>query len=96
MVAYVFAIKFFWGNKPKTRDDLKQRVLAMDERAEIKDPAMVRKSLIVLSIIIGFVFHGKPGFQPATIGFCGTALLLFLSNTKGAAPHPRRVRDNNR
>jgi Na+/H+ antiporter NhaD/arsenite permease-like protein len=86
MVAYVFAIKFFWGKKLKTRDELKQRVLAMDEWAEIKDPAMVRKSLIVLAvIIIGFVFHGKLGYQPATIGLCGAALLLLLSNTK--EPH---------
>jgi Na+/H+ antiporter NhaD/arsenite permease-like protein len=86
MVFYVFAIKFFWGKKLKTRDELKERVLTMDERAAIKDPVMLRKSLVVLTlVIIGFVFHGMLHFQPATIALCGAALLLLLSKTQ--EPH---------
>jgi len=86
MVCYVFMIKLFWGKTLKTREELKQRIFAMDERASIKDPVMVRKSLVVLTIvIIGFVFHGMLHFQPATIALCGAALLLLLSKTQ--EPH---------
>ena len=82
MVCFVFAIRLIWGKKLKTREELKQRVLAMNENEAIKDPVMLRKSLIVLGlVIIGFVFHGLLHFQPATIALCGAALLLLLSGT---------------
>jgi Na+/H+ antiporter NhaD/arsenite permease-like protein len=82
MVFFVFAIKLIWGRKLKTREELKQRVLSMNENEAIKDPVMLRKSLIVLGlVIIGFVFHGLLHFQPATIALCGAALLLLLSGT---------------
>ncbi len=86
MVFYIFLIKLFWGRKLKTEEKLKQRVLAMNENSAIKDPVMLRKSLIVLCIVmIGFVFHGMLHFQPATIALSGAALLLLLSKTQD--PH---------
>ncbi len=86
MVFYILLIRLFWGRKLKTKEELKQRVLAMNENAAIKDPVMLRKSLAVLCIvIIGFVFHGMLHFQPATIALGGAALLLLLSKTQ--EPH---------
>jgi len=82
MVFYVFAIKLIWGKKLKTREELKQRIMAMDERAAIKDPVMLKKSLAVLAVVLlGFVFHGVLHFQPATIALFGAGLLLLLSKT---------------
>jgi len=86
MVFYILLIKLFWGRKLKTEEKLKQRVLTMNENSAIKDPVMLRKSLVVLCIvIIGFVFHGMLHFQPATIALGGAALLLLLSKTQ--EPH---------
>jgi Na+/H+ antiporter NhaD/arsenite permease-like protein len=82
MVFYVFAIKLIWGKKLKTRDELKQRIMAMDENEAIKDPVMLKKSLFVLAMVLtGFVFHGALHFQPATIALFGAGLLLLLSKT---------------
>lgn len=82
MVFYVFAIKLIWGKKLKTREELKQRIMAMNENEAIKDPVMLEKSLIVLGIVLtGFVFHGILHFQPATIALFGAGLLLLLSKT---------------
>lgn len=82
MVFYVFAIKLIWGKKLKTREELKQRIMAMNENEAIKDPVMLKKSLIVLGIVLtGFVFHGFLHFQPATIALFGAGLLLLLSKT---------------
>ncbi len=82
MVFYVFVIKLIWGKKLKTRDELKARVMAMDESKAIKDPLMLKKSLAVLALVItGFVFHGVLHFQPATVALSGAALLLLLSGT---------------
>ena len=82
MVFYLFAIKFIWGRKLRTRDELKQRIMQMNEREAIKDPVMLKKSLIVLAMVLtGFVLHGMLHFQPATIALFGAGLLLLLSGT---------------
>jgi Na+/H+ antiporter NhaD/arsenite permease-like protein len=82
MVLYIVAIKLIWGRKLKTKEELKRRIMAMDERESIKDPVMLKKSLFVLAVVLaGFVFHGLLHFQPATIALFGAGLLLLLSNT---------------
>jgi Na+/H+ antiporter NhaD/arsenite permease-like protein len=82
MVFYIFAIKLIWGKKLKTKEELKRRIMAMDEKEAIKDPVMLKKSLFVLAVVLtGFVFHGVLHFQPATIALFGAGLLLLLSNT---------------
>ena len=82
MVLYLIAMKIFWGKKLKTRPELQERIMQMDERQAIKDPTMIRNSLMVLSIVLtGFVFHGVLHFQPATIALFGAGLLLLLSKT---------------
>jgi Na+/H+ antiporter NhaD/arsenite permease-like protein len=82
MVVYVIMIKLIWGNKLRTRDELKQRIMTMNEHDAIKDPVMLTKSLVVLGIVLtGFVFHGALHFQPATVAFFGAGLLLLLSGT---------------
>jgi len=82
MVFYIFAIKLIWGKKLKTREELKTRIMAMNENEAIKDPVMLTKSLVVLGIVLtGFVLHGMLHFQPATIALFGAGLLLLLSKT---------------
>ncbi|MBI5100401.1 MAG: ArsB/NhaD family transporter [Nitrospirae bacterium] len=82
MVVYIFVIKFIWGKKLVTREELKQRIMTMNENEAIKDPVMLTKSLVVLGIVLtGFIFHGMLHFQPATVALFGAALLLLLSGT---------------
>lgn len=82
MVFYVFAIKLIWGKKLKTREELKARIMAMNENEAIKDPVMLKKSLFVLAFVLtGFVFHGMLHFQPATVALFGAGMLLLLSKT---------------
>lgn len=82
MALYIMVIKLIWGKKLKTKDELKQRIMEMDEDEAIKDPLMLKKSLFVLAIVLtGFVFHGMFHLQPATIALFGAGLLLLLSKT---------------
>jgi len=82
MVFYILTIKLIWGRKLKTKDELKKRLMAMDEHEAIKDPVMLKKSLFVLVLVlIGFVLHGMLHLQPATIALFGAGLLLLLSKT---------------
>jgi Na+/H+ antiporter NhaD/arsenite permease-like protein len=82
MILYLASMKLIWGRKLVTREELKERIMQMDEREAIKDPVMLRKSLAVLALVLaGFVFHGILHFQPATIALFGAGLLLLLSRT---------------
>ncbi len=82
MFFYILMIKLIWGKRLVTRDELKKRIMEMDEREAIKDPVMLRKSLFVLGVVLsGFVFHGILHLQPATIALFGAGLLLLLSKT---------------
>ncbi len=86
MVVFLIVIKVVFGKKLKTRDELKQRIMQMNEKEAIKDPVLLKKSLFVLGLVLtGFVFHGTLHYQPATIALFGAGLLLLLSKTHN--PH---------
>ena len=86
LVAYIISIKFIFGKRLSVREELKERVMAMNEKHAIKDPVLLKKSLIVLAItIVGFVFHGVLHLQPATIALFSAGLLLLISGIKN--PH---------
>jgi Na+/H+ antiporter NhaD/arsenite permease-like protein len=83
LVAYIISIKFLFGRRMTVKEDLRLRVMAMDEKKAIKDPALVRKSLVVLGITItGFVLHGMLHLQPATVALFGAGLLFLVSGNK--------------
>jgi Na+/H+ antiporter NhaD/arsenite permease-like protein len=86
LIAYIISIKFIFGKKMHVKEELRQKVMAMNENEAIKDPVLLKKSLVVLAITIGgFVTHGMLHFQPATIALFGAGLLLLVSGTK--EPH---------
>lgn len=86
MVAFLVIIRLVFGNKLKTREELKQRVMSMREAEAIKDPVMLKKSLFVLALVlVGFTLHGFFHYEPATVALFGAGLLLVLSRT--SEPH---------
>ena len=86
MAAYLVLIRIFWGSKLRTREELKTRIMAMNEREAIRDRPLLVKSLLVLALVLlGFAFHGVLHFQPATVALCGMGLLLLLARVKD--PH---------
>jgi len=86
LIAYVITIKFIFGKRLTVKEDLRQRVMAMNENEAIKDPLLLKKCLAVLAVTVtGFIFHGMLHYEPATIALAGAALLLLVSGTK--EPH---------
>jgi Na+/H+ antiporter NhaD/arsenite permease-like protein len=80
LVAFLFTIKFIWGNRLRTSPELKARILAMDEREALGNRRLLIQSLGVLTLVmVGFVMHHRLGLHPATIALSGAALLLVLS-----------------
>lgn len=82
MLVFCLAVKFIWGKKLKTREELKQRIMLMDETIVIKNHLMLKKSLFVLGLTLtGFVAHGALHLEPATVALFGASLLLLISGT---------------
>jgi len=80
MIIFIFIVKLIFGRKLKTKEELKERIMNMNEKEAIKDPVMLKKSLFVLSIVlIGFIFHGMFHYEPATVALFGAGLLLLLA-----------------
>ncbi|HHN63859.1 MAG TPA: hypothetical protein ENK09_00665 [Nitrospirae bacterium] len=81
-IVLLVLIKIFFGKRIRTREELKQRIMNMNEREAIKDPLLLKKSLFVLAVVLaGFVFHGMLHYEPATIALFGAGILLLLSKT---------------
>ncbi|MDW7771518.1 MAG: ArsB/NhaD family transporter [Desulfobulbaceae bacterium] len=86
MAVFLVVVRIAFGKKLESRPELKQRVLEMDEKAAINNPAMLKKSLFVLALVLlGFIFHGALHYEPATVALFGAGLLLLLSKTE--EPH---------
>ncbi len=73
------------------RKDLKQnpenvaKLMQIDERKEIKDPALLKKSAIVLfGVVIAFMFHGSLDIEVSIIALSGAAILLVITRIKPA------------
>jgi len=86
LIVYIITLYFIFGKRMSVREELRQRVMAMNENEAIKDPVLLKKSLMVLAItMIGFVLHGALHLEPATIALFGAGLLLLVSGIQ--EPH---------
>jgi Na+/H+ antiporter NhaD/arsenite permease-like protein len=66
-----------------TTEDVKRKVLAIDETGFITDKLLLKKCIVVFSlVIIGFLLHGVLHYESSTIAMVGAAVLLFVSGLK--------------
>jgi len=66
-----------------TTEDVKRKVLAIDEKGFITDKLLLKKCIVVFSlVIIGFLLHGVLHYESSTIAMVGAAVLLFVSGLK--------------
>lgn len=83
MAVFLILVKLVFGRRLQTKEELKRRILGMKEQDAIKDGPMLKKSLLVLSLVlIGFVLHGVFHYEPATVALFGASILLLLSKIK--------------
>jgi len=79
LLATILPIYFIWGRHLKADPRLIEKVMQYREIDAIKDWLLLKKSLLVLTLVmIGFIVGHDYGYQPATIAMFGAALLLVL------------------
>ncbi|MCK4915782.1 MAG: hypothetical protein KAS89_06400, partial [Candidatus Eisenbacteria sp.] len=67
----------FFASPPEAKS---KALESMDAAQAIRDPALLRRTLPVLSLtLVGFLFHHELGLQPATVALAGAALLLVIT-----------------
>ena len=72
-----------YRNGLKTTEELKAKIMLVDERKEIKNVLLLKKCLFVLSLTIGtFCFHQVLHLESATVALSGAILLLLMTYAK--------------
>jgi len=78
VTSFIFA--FIYRKSLTTDPELKEKVMALDEKSTIKDRLLLNKCLVVFAfVIVGFLFHGALHFESSTIALTGAVVLLFIS-----------------
>ncbi|MEW6065268.1 MAG: SLC13 family permease [Bacillota bacterium] len=80
MIVTIYLLKWIYRKQFVVREELKKNILAMNENDEIKDPKLLKQSLIVLALtVLGFLLHQYVHLESATIALAGAALLLLVT-----------------
>ena len=60
-----------------------ESVMALDEREAIKDPALLVKSLVVLSFVVAaFVLHPVLHYEPSIVALLGAGILMLVTDVE--------------
>jgi Na+/H+ antiporter NhaD and related arsenite permeases len=81
MLIVMLMLYAFYGRglkvSPERREQIHDILKNLDEKAAIKDPALFRKSVIVILLVIGLFFiHSSIGLEPAVVAIIGASLIL--------------------
>ena len=83
MAGFLLVIKVIFGRDLHAPEDVRERIMAMDEREAIKDKALAIKSVLVLALVLlGFIVQGRLGYEPATVALFGAGLLLLITGKR--------------
>ncbi|USG63558.1 ArsB/NhaD family transporter [Brevibacillus ruminantium] len=80
MIATVFCLTLIYRKELKTTPELQAKIMNLNEKDEITDAKLLKKSLSVLALtIVGFMLHGALHLESATIALTGAFLLLLIT-----------------
>ena len=79
-IVTLLLLLLFFHRHFRVRPEMERKVAAFKEREAIRDPLLMKKSLIVLGLtLVAFTIHHHFNLPPSTIALGGAALLLFVS-----------------
>jgi Na+/H+ antiporter NhaD/arsenite permease-like protein len=84
--AFVLTVRFLFKGALAVHDEIREAVMALDEREVISDPRLLRLSMLVIGLtLVGFLAHGPLGYEPATIALLGAAVLMLVARIDAEA-----------
>jgi Na+/H+ antiporter NhaD/arsenite permease-like protein len=92
------AIHLIWGRKLTATPEARARVMALDHRAAITDPRLMKQSVsVIIVVVLAFAAARFIHLEAGTIALFGAAVLLLLDNLGRSAEsqHERLVESFN-
>lgn len=81
-IAVQAVLILLYGKRLHTTTELQEKVMRLDAKSQIANPALLKKCLAVITLTIAmFVFHGALGLESATAALTGASLLLLITAT---------------
>jgi len=78
--ASLLILKIMFRKDLKQKPEHIEKLMQIDEKKEIKDMALLKKSVIVLlGVVIAFMFHGALDLEVSIIALAGAAILLVIT-----------------
>ena len=79
---FLLLARFLFRSAFKVDPDQAQDVAALDERQAIRDPALLRRVLAVLALILAaFALHSVLGLEPSVVALLGAGAMILVSRT---------------
>ncbi len=80
LAVYLVAARWLFRDLLTVDPALRAGLLDLNERDMITNPALLRKSLVVLGLtLVGFLLHGLLHLEPATIALTGAIVLMIVA-----------------
>lgn len=80
LLAVIFLVEILYGKSLKTKPELAEELMKMDEKKSLKNHGLLVRSLFVLAlVIIGFFTHSITHIESSMIALSGGFLLLLLA-----------------
>ncbi|HEX5589241.1 MAG TPA: ArsB/NhaD family transporter [Candidatus Limnocylindrales bacterium] len=80
LVAFIATLRPMFGRTLGIAADVREAAMALDESEVIADRGLLRRSVIVIgATLVGFLFHGPLGYEPATVALLGATVLLLVA-----------------
>ena len=81
LIVILVILCLVYRNQLKTTEELKSRLMSLDEKKELTDKILLKQSLTVLGLtIIGFFLHQLLHLESATVALGGAFVLLLLTS----------------
>lgn len=79
LAATILCIYFIYGRHLIVDESEMQEVLKLDERKSVKDPSLMRKSIILTALVaVGFVMHSTLGVESCIIALTAACIMLLI------------------
>jgi Na+/H+ antiporter NhaD/arsenite permease-like protein len=80
LIVFLVMTRFMFGRDLEIHEEVRDEVLALDEREVLSNPGLLRLSLLVIGgTLIGFLLATPLGLEPGSIALLGAAVLLLIS-----------------
>ena len=83
LAVMVVLFYFLFGRKFKVDEERKRALMERDEREEIKNPTLLRQSVIMIILVTaGFMLHGSLGIESCVVALTAAGILMLISGER--------------